>query len=70
MQAVNDGNFGIYVAVLPESGVARPPTTGPAIHLAVAARTTLNAGGIVPLVLGIPALLGLMTLGLRIYRRG
>jgi hypothetical protein len=70
MQAVNDGDFGIYVAVLPASGVARPPTTGPAIHLTVAARTTLNAGGIVPLVLGIPALLGLMTLGLRIYRRG
>ena len=70
MQAVNDGNFGIYVAVLPESGVARPPTTGPAIHLAVAERKTLNAGGIVPLVLGIPALLGLMTIGLRISRRG
>lgn len=69
MQAVNDGDFGIYVAVLPESGVARPPTTGPAIHLAVAERKTLNAGGIVPLALGIPVLLGLMTLGLRIYRR-
>ena len=48
----------------------RPPTTGPAIHLAVAERKTLNVGGIVPLVIGIPALLGLMTLGLRIYRRG
>ena len=69
MQAVNDGDFGIYVAVLPESGEARPPTTGPAIHLAVAERKTLNAGGIVPLALGIPALLGLLTLGLRLYRR-
>lgn len=69
MQAVNDGEFGIYVAVLPESGAARPPTTGPAIRLDVAERKTLNAGGIVPLALGIPALLGLMTLGLRIYRR-
>jgi hypothetical protein len=55
--------------VLPESGAARAPTTGPAIHLAVAERKTLNAGGIVPLALGIPALLGLLTLGLRIYRR-
>lgn len=70
MQAVNDGDFGIYVAVLPESGEARPPTTGPAIHLAVAERKTLNAGGIVPLALGIPALLGLLTIGLRVYRRG
>jgi hypothetical protein len=69
MQAVNDGDFGVYVAVLPESGAARPPTTGPAIHLAVAERKTLNAGGIVPLALGIPALLGLLTLGLRFYRR-
>jgi hypothetical protein len=69
MQAVNDGDFGVYVAVLPESGEARPPTTGPAIHLAVAERKTLNAGGIVPLALGIPALLGLLTLGLRFYRR-
>jgi hypothetical protein len=70
MQAVNDGDFGIYVAVLPESGEARPPTTGPAIHLDVAERKTLNAGGIVPLALGIPALLGILTLGLRLYRRG
>jgi hypothetical protein len=70
MQAVNDGDFGIYVAVLPESGEARPPTTGPAIHLAVAERKTLNAGGIVPLALGIPVLLGLLTLGLRLHRRG
>jgi hypothetical protein len=70
MQAVNDGDFGVYVAVLPESGAARPPTTGPAIHLAVAERKTLNAGGIVPLALGIPAALGLLTIGLRFYRRG
>ena len=68
MQAVNDGSFGVYVAVLPESGIARPPTTGPAIHLAVAGRKTLNSGGILPLALGIPALLGLLTLGLRLHR--
>jgi hypothetical protein len=69
MQAVNDGDFGVYVAVLPETGDARPPVTGPAIHLAVAERRTLNAGGIVPLALGIPAALGILTLGLRFYRR-
>lgn len=70
MQAVNDGDFGIYVAVLPESGAPIPPTTGPTIHLDVAERKTLNAGGIVPLVLGIPAALGLLALGVRIRRRG
>ncbi len=68
MQAVNDGSFGIYVAVLPSSGVARAPTTGPTIHLAVEERRTLNAGGIVPLALGMPAFLGLLSLGLRIRR--
>lgn len=68
MQAVNDGSFGIYVAVLPSSGVLRAPTTGPTVHLAVEERKTLNAGGILPLALGIPALLGLLTLALRVRR--
>lgn len=70
MQAVSAGRFGVYVAVLPQSGVAHPPTTGPAIHVAVAGRKTLNSGGILPLALGIPALLGLLTLGLRLHRGG
>ena len=69
MQAVNDGDFGIYVAVLPESGAPVPPVTGPTIHLDVAERKTLNAGGIVPLVLGLPAALGLLAVGVRIRRR-
>jgi hypothetical protein len=68
MQAVNAGTFGVYVAVLPDSGVARPPTTGPTIQLAVAQRRTLNSGGILPLALGIPAFLGLLTFGLRFHR--
>lgn len=69
MQAVNAGTFGVYVSVLSESGVARPPTSGPTIHLSVASRRTLNSGGILPLALGIPAFLGLLTLGIR-YKRG
>jgi peptidoglycan hydrolase-like protein with peptidoglycan-binding domain len=69
IQAVNDGDFGVYVAVLPDTGAPRPPTTGPTIHLAVAGRKTLNAGGIVPVALGVPALLGLLALGLWIRRR-
>ena len=66
---MNDGDFAVYVAVLPESGAATPPTTGPTIHLDVAEKKTLNAGGIVPLVLGIPAALGLLALGVRIRRK-
>lgn len=70
MQAVNDGDFGIYVAVLPETGAPVQPVTGPTIRLDVAERMTLNAGGIVPLVLGIPAALGLLALAVRLRRRG
>jgi hypothetical protein len=70
MEAVNAGSFGVYVAVLPQSGIARPPTTGPAIHVAVAERKTLDSGGILPLALGVPALLGLLTLGVRLRRAG
>jgi hypothetical protein len=70
MQAVNHGTFGVYVAVLNETGSARPPTTAPTIRLAVAERQTLNAGGIVPLAAGMPAFLGLLTVGFWLRRRG
>lgn len=70
MQAVNDGDFGIYVAVLPENGAPVMPVTGPTIRLDVAERKTLNAGGILPLVLGIPAAIGALALGVRLRRRG
>jgi hypothetical protein len=69
MEAVNAGSFGVYVAVLPRAATSRPPTTGPAIRVGVASRTTLNSGGVLPLVLGIPAALGLATLALRLRRR-
>jgi hypothetical protein len=70
MEAVNAGSFGVYVAVLPENGAARPPTTGSAIHVAVAERRTLNSAGILPLVLAIPGVLGLVALGFRLRRGG
>lgn len=70
MQAVNDGEFGIFVAVLPESGEAVPPTTAPTIRLEVAARRTLNPSGMVPVALGTPLLLGLLSLAVRLARRG
>lgn len=69
MQAVNHGEFAIYVAVVDESGSSRPPTTGPTVHLAVAERRSLNAGGIVPLALGVPAAVGFLAFGVRSYRR-
>jgi hypothetical protein len=69
LQAVNSGSIGVYVAVLPASGSSRPPTTGPALHVSIARRQTLNSGGILPLALGIPGALGLLALGLRVHRR-
>jgi len=68
MEAVNHGSFAVYVTVVTAHQGGRAPAIGPAIHVAVADRKTLDSGGIVPLALGIPALLGLLTLGLR-YRR-
>ena len=68
VEAVNHGVFGVYVAVLPETGAARPPATGPTIHLAVAQKKTLNSGGILPLALGIPGFLGFLIVGLRLRR--
>jgi hypothetical protein len=68
VHAVDDGVLGMYIAVLPESGVGLPPATSPMIRLTVAEKQTLNSGGIIPLALGIPALIGLLTLGVRVRR--
>jgi len=69
LAAVNAGDLGVYIAVLPRDGRAVAPTTGPLVHVTIADRRTLNAGGILPLALGIPALLALTTATLRIFRR-
>ena len=68
LEAVNHGSFDVYVTLVSPGEAGRAPAIGPAVHSAVADRKTLNSGGIVPLALGIPALLGLLTLGAR-YRR-
>lgn len=68
MNAVNSGTVGIYVALLPRSGAPVPPTTGPVLRVRIEDRKTLNAGGILPLALGLPVLLGLMALGVRFGR--
>jgi uncharacterized repeat protein (TIGR01451 family) len=66
MQAVSSGSFGVYVAVLPERVQASPPTTSPTVELTVRSRETLNSSGILPLALGMPALLGALLLGIRL----
>ena len=69
MNAVNSGTIAVYVAVLPRSGAPVPPTTGPTLRVRIKDRKTLNSGGILPLALGLPALLGLAALSVR-FRRG
>ena len=68
LQAVNSGSVGIYVAVLPRQGDARP-VVGPTVRVEIARRQTLNSAGILPLALGLPALLTLLALGVRVRRR-
>jgi hypothetical protein len=70
MQAVNAGSIAVFVAVLPQSGGSRPPATGPTVHISIARHRTLNSGGILPLALGIPALIAALSLGVRLRRRG
>ena len=69
LKAVNGGSFAAYVAVLPQNSPALAPTASPTVEIDVAERKTLNAGGILPLALGIPALLGLLAGGVRLARR-
>jgi hypothetical protein len=69
LKAVNSGAFDVYVAVLPRGGDARPPVTAPVVAVAVAGRKTLNAGGILSVALGVPAILGVLTVGLELRRR-
>jgi len=70
MQAVNDGVFAIYVAVLSDDAAPVPPVTAPAIRLDVTERRTLNPEGMVPVALGVPLLVGLLAVFVRLRRRG
>jgi hypothetical protein len=66
--AVNPGSIGVYVAVFPSSGAGRP-VTGPTVRAAIAERKTIDSGDVVPVAIGVPALLGALALGIRIRRR-
>jgi hypothetical protein len=70
MTAVNAGTFGVYVTVLSTQPGAAPAPNTPTIDLRVSERRTLNAGGILPLSIAVPALLGVLAILLRLRRRG
>ena len=69
LQAVNAGRFAVYVSFLPQRGAPGAPTTAPAVRVRVVGHRTLNASGVLPLALGLPALLAVAATGVRIRRR-
>jgi hypothetical protein len=70
IKAVNDGDFAAYATILSQNDPAgTAPATGDAVRVAVAKRTTLNSGGIVPLALGIPGALAALAVAARLSRR-
>jgi hypothetical protein len=69
LQAVNAGEFAVYVAVLGVDSAGRPPSVGGTVRVTVADRRSLDAGGILPLALGVPAAIGLAAAGLALRRR-
>lgn len=72
VNAILEGDYAIYIVALPvpesETQTSRPIAT-PAIHLTVEAHTEVNPGGVLPVVLGTPAALSLVWLGLIATRR-
>jgi hypothetical protein len=70
VKAVNSGRFAVYVVVVPiRATEARPLAVSPALAAHVAERRTLNSDGVLPLALGVPALIGIAMLGVRRRRR-
>ena len=72
LKAVNAGRFNVYVVVLPNG--ASPDGTGslavsPPLLVTVAGRTTLSAGGALPVAVAVPVLLGLALAVARIRLR-
>lgn len=64
VKAVNAGRFAVYVVVL---GAGRP-LAGPALDARVSEQRTIDAGGVLPLAVGLPALLGVALLAVRARR--
>jgi hypothetical protein len=72
VKAVTGGRAAIYVVVLPGEDPATSSerlAVSPAMDVRITERRTINTGGVLPLALGVPALLGLATLTVRIRRR-
>jgi hypothetical protein len=72
VKAVTGGEAAIYVVVLPGENPSSAPeglAVSPALDVHITEHRTLNSGGVLPLALGVPALLGIATLVARRRRR-
>jgi len=73
IQAVNAGSFDVYVVLLPNGPSTAgegPLVVSPPVHLEVAGRRTLSPGGVMPVVIVVPVLLGLVAAAARFRLRG
>lgn len=66
VKAVNSGDFVVYVVVTTRHG-SNEIDTSPALHVHVTHQRTLNPAGVLPVVLGVPALAAAATA--LVYRR-
>jgi LPXTG-motif cell wall-anchored protein len=72
VKAVTGGHAAVYVIVVPGRAQATGPerlAVSPAIDVRIADTKDLNSGGVLPLALGVPALLGAAALFVRRRRR-
>ena len=72
LQAVNAGDFHVYLVVLPKTAEAAGNAglaASPPVHVQVAGRRTLSAGGALPVIVAVPVLLGLVTVAVQIRAR-
>jgi len=72
VDAILDGNYMVYMTVIPAPGAVDAtslPISSPGIHMTVAAFQNTNPGGVLPIALGIPIALIVLTLLLRRYWR-
>jgi hypothetical protein len=72
VRTVDAGEFAVYVVVLPAGpapGGAAALSLSPALRLGVASRQPLDPGGSAVVVVAVPALVGVLTLGARLRRR-
>jgi hypothetical protein len=65
---VHSGAIGVYVAVLPANGAGSPVVT-PTVRVDIATRKTVEASGVVPIALGVPAVVIVLILAVAARRR-